>query len=198
MSDDVLDELKSDWRGQEAPLEVLGRRLHRSRVWTTLALAIELAMTVGGVLAGLWFAVVAWRLRDPFFGLSALTLLFICPLFSLELYRLRWRSLNWADRTPEGTLRYALARVRLARSILHLQTWSGLALLLFVGAVWGGVFMGWISRRYPLWTLTVVWASAAAGTILWSKWRLWGKDHEYRTCERLLSTFANAAESGSE
>jgi len=197
MTDEVIDELRADWRRQEIQLDDFRRRLNRSRLRTTWVIAFELAMDLIGVLAGLWYAVLAWQFRDLLFGLSALTLLVIFPPFAIELYRLRRRSLLWVDRTPEGTLRYALARIGLARRILRLQSWSAGALLLFVGVVWAAAWMGWISRRYPLRILLTVWISAAAFTLLWSRWRLRQGDHEHETCERLLSSFAKAEEDGS-
>jgi len=197
MTDEVIDELRADWRRQEIQLDDFRRRLSRSRVRTTWVIAFELAMALIGVLAGLWYAVLAWQRRDLLFGLSALTMLVVSPPFAVEVHRLRRRSLVWADRTPEGTLRYALARIRLASRILRLQSWGGVVLLLFVGVVWAAAWMGWISRTYPLGILTTVWVSAAAFTLLWSRWRLRQGDHEHETCERLLSSFAKAEEDGS-
>jgi hypothetical protein len=86
------------------------------------------------------------------------------------------------------------------RQIIRLQSWSGLGLLLFVGLVWGAVWMGWISRKYPmsiLWTLTATWAFAGIATPLWGQWRSRKNDREYRNCERLLSAFVRAAENRS-
>jgi len=200
MTEDLLEDLKSDWQRQEIQLDQLRRGLGRSRRRTRWVIFVEAALTVIGIVTGLGYAVLAWKRRDVLLALSALALLVVCPAFSLEFYRLRRRSLDWSDQSPEGTLHYALQRLRVMRKILRLQSWSSLALLLLVGIMWAAVWMGWISRKYPswiLWILTAAWVAAGIATLLWAQWRLRRNDLEYRNCESLLSTFANAAENGS-
>jgi hypothetical protein len=119
-------------------------------------------------------------------------LLVVVPVFAIPGMRLRHRSLDFTDRTPEGTLRYALARLSLAGRILRMMYSAAAALLTFVAAVWLGAAAGWIPRRYPLVTFTVVWLLSALASFLWCKWRLRRNAVEAARCEHLLATFLAA------
>jgi small-conductance mechanosensitive channel len=187
-----LEQTDADRRRREIELDEVQRRLHRSRRRTLIVLVVEAAIAVAGVVVGVGCAIIAWQWRDLFFGVSASMLLLICPASAFAFYRLRRRSLEWADRSPEGTLRYALTRLRLARSILRMQYWGGGTLLLLVALVWVGALTGSISRFYPLRLISAVWVAAAVATIAWSKWRLHRNDEEHLNYERLLATVATA------
>ncbi len=190
--------LHDPWKRQEAEraeveLERVRQWLRRSRRRTLIVLVVDAAVAVIGVVIGVGCAIIAWQWRDLFFAGSALMLLLVCPACAFGFYRLRRRSLEWEDRTPAGTLRYALKRLHLARSILRLQYWGGGTLLLLVALVWVGALAGLISRFYPLRLISVAWISAAIATIGWSRWRLHRNDEAHLNYERLLASFATAA-----
>lgn len=193
MSDELLEDLKADWRYQQVPIEKLRRRLQRIRWQTRVVMVIETMMTLLGLIVGVHFAVVAWQRRDLLFALSALSLLLVCVPLAIEVYRTRRRSLHWADRTPEGTLRYALTRLHLTRQILLMQYCQGVALLLLVAVVWASAHLGYIAHDRSLGALLGIWIAAAFATLLWSRWRMRRVDTEYATCQKLLDSFMDAA-----
>jgi MFS family permease len=187
---DPLEQGEADGARRQAQLDAVQHRLRQSRRRTLIVLFVEAAVAVIGVVIGVGCAIIAWQWRDVFFGVSALMLILVCPVCAFAFYRLRRRGLEWADRTPEGTLRYALLRLRLARSLLQMQYWGGGTLLFLVALVWVGAVTGLISRFYPLRLISAIWISAAIATIAWSKWRLRRNDEEHLNCERLLAAFA--------
>lgn len=168
-------------------VDTLREQLLRARRRTMAALIIEAVVTAAGMVVGAGCAYIAWQWHDLFFAVAALVLLLVCPAGAVAFYRLRRRSLEWSDRTSEGTLRYALMRLRLASSMLRVQCVGGGILLLLVALVWVGVLAGQVSRFYPLRTISVLWTSAAIATILWSMWRLRRNQQEYVSCERQLA-----------
>jgi hypothetical protein len=100
--------------------------------------------------------------------------------------------LSWKDKTPEGTLRYALRRTLAIDKILTIQFWNGIALLCFVAAVWLCVWAGLISRRYPLILMSGIWIAAALVALLWARWRTARNGVEKEQCRRLLTKFQEA------
>lgn len=161
------------------------RRAHLLIVFDAVAALLALG-------AGIVFIIVAWRTHDWLFGLSAVTLLSVCPPCAISLIRARQLSANWNDKTPEGTLQYALARTLAISKILKIEFWNGIALLCFVASVWLCVWAGLISHRYPLVLLTGIWIIAAVTALLWVKWRAPRNELDRQQCERLLAKFQEA------
>jgi hypothetical protein len=192
MIDDPLAELREDWNRQNADIAAIAGNARR---WRRRASLLILADILTGSLAlgvGILFAVIAWRTHDWLFGLSAITLLFACPPCAISLIRARRSNLSWEDKTPEGTLHYALRRTIAVDRILTIQFWNGIALMCFVIAVWVCVWAGLISRHYPLMLMSGIWIAAAVAALLWSKWRTARNVVEEEQCRRLLSKFQEA------
>jgi hypothetical protein len=192
MTDDPLAELRADWHRQHVDVVAMAdesrRWRRRARLWIVLD-AVAALFALG---AGITFALSAWRTHDWLFGLSAATLLFVCPPFAISLIRTRRVSTNWRDKTPEGTLQYALARTLATNKILKIEFWNAIALLCFVASVWLCVWAGLISRRYPLGFMSAVWIGSAIAALLWVKWRVPRNAMEKKQCERLLAKFQEA------
>jgi len=108
------------------------------------------------------------------------------------LIRARRSSLSWKDKTPEGTLHYALRRALAVDKILTIQFWNGVVLLCFVAAVWLCVWVGLISRHYPLTLMSGIWIAAALAALLWAKWRTARNVLEKEQCQRLFTKFQEA------
>src|SRR5579864_216789 len=125
MTDDLVGELKADWQRQDVEVVAVKQRLKRWRSFAYLIVAADVAGALLALAAGIGFAVIAWRRNDLLFGLSAFTLLVTYPPLVIRAFRERRRSLRWADRTPEGTLRYALTRTRAIDTILKIGYWNG-------------------------------------------------------------------------
>ena len=192
MTDDPLAELRADWHRQLVDVVAIA---DKSRRWRRRARLLTVADVVAALLAlgtGIVFTILAWRTHDWLFGLSAVTLLFVCPPFAISLIRARRLSVDWKDRTPEGTLQYALEQTLAMNKILRIEFWNGIALLCFVASVWICVWAGLISRHYPLLLMSGIWMATAIAALLWAKWRRARNALEREQCERLLAKYQEA------
>src|SRR5258708_18034814 len=118
MIDDPLAELGADWNRQHADIAAIAGNARRWRRRASLLIVADILAGSLALGAGILFAVIAWRTHDWLFGLSAATLLFACPPCAISLIRARRSSLSWKDKTPEGTLHYALGRALAVDKIL--------------------------------------------------------------------------------
>jgi len=192
MTDDFIDALKGDWTAQLTGIEAVRLRMRRSR-WLPLVLIVAEALwALIAVVVGLWFAAIAVQRHDLLFGLSAATLALTTPPTAVALLRARWRTLDWADESAEGTLRYALTRAEATRRALEIGRWSCWILLVFVVVLWGCALAGLITHGYPLALLSVIWLAASAGSLAWISWRGRRNTRERAQCEQLLAQFAEA------
>jgi divalent metal cation (Fe/Co/Zn/Cd) transporter len=189
MTDDFLAGLKNDWRSQDSEFEAVKLRLSRARWAARAAIAAEAALTLSGMAVGFWFASIALRNHDLFFGLSAFMLLLVVPLSAVVLLGLRRKLLGDVGETPEYVLHFALARTQVVDRILKIGLLSAAILLLFVAVLWVCAFVGWISHRYPLALLSGIWIGASAIAVAWFLWRRRRNDRERAQCRRLLSQF---------
>lgn len=192
MIDDPIAELRADWNRQQADIAAIAGNSLRWRRRTSLFIVADVLAGALALGAGILFAVIAWRTHDWFFGLAAVTLVVACPPCAISLIRSRRSSLNWEDKTTEGTLRYALRRTLVVDKILKIQFWNGVALLCFVAAVWLCVWAGLIPRHYPLMLMSVAWIAAAVVALLWAKRRAARNSLEEMQCQRLLANFREA------
>jgi hypothetical protein len=192
MIDDPLAELRADWNRQDADIVAIARNALRWRRRTSLLIVVDILAGALALGAGILFAVIALKAHDWLFGLSAFTLLFACPPCVISLIRARRSTLSLEDKTPEGTLRYALRHTRAVGKILTIQVWNGVALLCLVAAVWLCVWGGLISRHYPVVLLSGIWIAAAVVALLWAKWRKARNVLEKEQCQRLLAKFREA------
>jgi hypothetical protein len=116
MTDDFIASLREDPKEQE--LERVRRRLAPRRRATQCVMVFEFLLNVVGIAAGSWFAWMAWKGSDVFFGFSAFMLLPIAAPLAIMTLRTRGRMLASAGSTPEETLRAALNRGRAMQRIL--------------------------------------------------------------------------------
>jgi len=193
MIDDPIAELRADWNRQQADIAAISGNAIRWGRRTSLLIVADILAGSLALGAGILFAVIAWKTHDWLFGLSAITLLFACPPCAISLISARRSSLSWEDKTPEGTLRYALRRALAVDKILTIQFWNGIALLCFVAAVWLCFWGGLISRRYPLMLMSGIWIAAAVAALLWAKWRMASNTQEKKRCRQLLDNFREAS-----
>ena len=192
MTDDPLAEFRADWHRQHIDVVAVAENSGRWRRRTRLLIVADVATALVALGAGIMFALTAWTTHDWLFGLSAFTMLFVCPTFAVLLIRTRRRSMDWKVKTPEGTLQYALARTLALNKILRIEFWNGIALLCFVGLVWVCVWAGLISRNYPLVLMSGIWIAIAVAALLWVRWRARRNAMERKQCERLLAKFQEA------
>jgi MFS family permease len=189
MTDDFVASLRNDWREQDLELEQVRRRLARARLATRALIVVEAAYTAIGVAVGVWFAVMAWKHSDVFFGISAFTLLLAVPPAYILLLRARRQSLDVSGETPEETVRSALKRTIAADRIVRIGFWNAAALMLFVVVLWVCVAAGVIPHQYPVVLFSAIWLASAAIVSLWYLWRRKRNAAERRQCERLLAQY---------
>lgn len=101
MTHDPLAELRADWHRQHIEVVAVADNSRRWRRRAHLLIAVDVVAALLALGAGIVFGFVAWKMRDWLFGLSAVTLLFVCPPFAVSLIRARRLSVNWKDKTPE-------------------------------------------------------------------------------------------------
>ena len=189
MSNDPPTEFRADWQRQHVDVVAVAENSRRWRRRTQLLIVADVVAALIALGVGVLFALLAWKTHDWLFGLSAVTLLLVSPAFAISLIRTRRLSLDWTDKTPEGTLQHGLARTLAVTKILKIEFWNGIALLCFVALVWICVWAGLISRRYPLVLMSGIWIATAVAALLWVKWRAPRNAMEKRQCERLLAKF---------
>ena len=189
MTDDFLAKLRNDWRSQDSEFEAVKRRLSRARWAARAVIAAEAALTLSGMAIGLWFASIALRKHDLFFGLSAFMLLLVVPASSVVLLNLRRKLLGDVGETPEDVLNFAFRRTQVIERILTIGQWGTAMLLLFVVVLWVCVLTGWIPRHYPLALFSAIWICSALLAAAWVLWRRRQNEAERAQCRRLLSQF---------
>lgn len=190
---DELAELKADWRRQATDIEQLRNRLDGLRSRTRRRLLVQRISLSCGLLVGIAYAGLAWWWHDLLFALSALTLLADLYLFSGPALRLRRRSLDFQDRTPEGTLRYAVTRQVLIIRYLRLMFASSASLAVLSVVTWGAVAAGWV--RYPLLLIifiTAVWLLAAGISAFSASRQLRRARADLAYGEQMLASFLEA------
>jgi hypothetical protein len=192
MLDNSIEELKQQWQRQQIDLGVLRHRLGHWRLKTYLMMAVDIVAALLALTAGVGFMIVAVRNHDFFYGVSGITLLAVCPVAAVGLLRARQQGLSWIDRTPEGTLRYALTRARTTERVLRIQFWNCVALLCFVGLIWLCVLAGWIPERSSILVMSAIWITWATGLLLWTQWRRARNLREQTHCARLVAKFEDA------
>jgi hypothetical protein len=193
MKDDTLEDLKTQWRRLTSDQRLLERELGRWRLRSYLTMTLELAATAMALVAGGWFLAIAVRMQDLFYGLSGVTLLLACPVAAAWSINLRRQGLHWSDRSPEGTLRYAVTRARTTDRILTMQRWNCIVLLGFVTLVGGCALAGWIAWTMRIALLSCLWIAWACANAVWIKWRRQRNRREELRCEALLSEYAAVA-----
>jgi hypothetical protein len=192
MTNDPMTEFRADWQRQHVDVVAIAENSRRWRRRTRLLIVADVVAALIALGAGVLFTRIAWKTHDWLFGLSALTLLLVCPAFAISLIRTRRLSVDWKDATPEATLRHGLARTAAVTRILKIEFWNGIALLCFVALVWICVWAGLISRHYPLVLMSGIWIATAIAALLWVKWRAPRNAIEREQCERLLAKFQEA------
>jgi MFS family permease len=204
---DELEKLKADWQRQETGISELRGRLDLLISQGRSKLAAAVVGTVVGIAIGIGYAVVAWCWHDVLFALSAVAMLVLFPCQMIPTLRLSRRILHFPDRTPEGTLRYAVTRLTLSMRLLRsgrlgVTTLAGLA-----AVVWAAVAVGLIpAHRYPpvvIPVLTGAWLFAALISTFTNIAQQRKFRRELAAAERMLAEFlaarqADLAEGGPE
>jgi hypothetical protein len=193
MSDEI-EKLKADWQRQNTGIAELRGRLDLLNLQGRRQLAAAVMATGVGIAAGIGYAVAAWLTRDVVFALAAFVMLVLYPWQVIPALRLNRRMLVFPDRTPEGTLRYAVTRLTLNMRLLRngylvVAMFAGLAVAIGIAAAAG------LTRPYPpvvVPILTGTFLLCAFIVTLTTRWQLRRVRRELAAGERMLAEFLAA------
>jgi hypothetical protein len=188
MADDFIDSLKRDWEGQA--VEATLARLRRRRWLPPVLLSLDIVGAAAMAIAGAGFAVIALKLRDLLFGLSAVAMLLVGLPLVLAAVRVRWRSLAWDGETPEGVLTCTLRRLQATERSLRLGRGGAYVLFALAAAVLASRLAGLVHEPWSiLLIITAAWALSGLAMLAWVAWRLGRTARERAGCEALLGQF---------
>jgi hypothetical protein len=188
MADDFIDSLKRDWEGQA--VEATLARLRRRRWLPPVLMSLDVLGAAVMAVAGAGFAMVALRLGDLLFGLSAVAMLLVGLPLVLAAVRVRWRSLAWHGETAEGVLTCTLRRLRATERSLRLGRGGACVLFALAAVVLASRLAGLVHEPWSiLLIITAAWTFSGLLMFAWVGWRLGRTARERAGCEALLGQF---------
>lgn len=189
MSDDFLEDMKRNWREQDAEVEVVASRLKRGLMISKVMLWLENGVGVFGVLFGAW---AIWHGLSEDIGVATIggiSLILTAPLFAWLAWRARRQDPAWSDETPEGVLRQMIARTHVIEKLMRLCRWQGWALLGLAAVLWAATPSGYVDSDRRLVLITAIFAISALICFAWAIWREHGARRERLRCKALLAEF---------
>ncbi len=191
MTDEYLDTLRADWRGEAPDLVAMRRDGERRRRLMRLSMLLSLSTAVLAVVAAGWLGYRAAATGDAVSMLGAAGLLIAVPLLIVEAIDKRQSLSLRYDSTPKGVLLEARHRAVTARRLLVGFRWSAVILLACAAAAWVLAAGGYADRGKALF-LTGVWAGTAFGVWLWQLWRSRRLAAQIACSDRMLAELAEA------
>lgn len=189
MSDDFLDEMKRNWREQDAEVEVVASRLKRGLMISKAMLWLENTVGVFGVVFGAW---AAWRgaaMDSGIVTIGGASIVLTAPLFAWLAWRARRNDPDWSDETPEGVLRQMIARTHVVEKLMRVCRWQGWALIALAAVLWAATPTGYVESDGRLVLITVLFVASALAAFAWAIWREHGARRERLRCKALLAEF---------
>jgi hypothetical protein len=189
MSDDFLDDMKRNWREQDAEVEVVASRLKRGLMVSKVMLWLENGVGVFGVLFGAW---AVWHGITQNMGIATIagaSVVLTAPLFAWLAWRARRQDPVWSDETPEGVLRQMIARSHVVERLMRICRWQGWALIGLAGVLWAATPSGYVESDARLVFITSFFVASAVVCFGWAIWREHGARAERLRCKALLAEF---------
>lgn len=189
MSDDFLDDLKRNWREQDAEVEVVASRLKRGLMISKAMLWLENAVGAFGTLFGAW---AVWHGITHHMGaitIGGVSVVLTAPLFAWLAWRARRQDPVWSDETPEGVLRQMIARTHVVEKLMRLCRWQGWALIGLAAVLWAATPSGYVDSDSRLVLITAIFVLSAFVCFGWAIWREQGVRRERERCKALLAEF---------
>jgi hypothetical protein len=189
MSDPFMDDLRRNWREQDAEIEGVAARLKRGRRLQRLMLWLETAMGVLGPVFGIVAAVLGVQRHSAFLTVGGVSLVLSAPLFAWLAWRARKGEPDLAEDTPEGVLGQMIARTHTTERLMRLCRWQGWALVALTALLWAVSPSGFIDTDHHLAAITVLFLGSAAWAFGWAIWRERGARRERTRCRELLAEY---------
>ena len=189
MRDDFLDDLKRNWREQDAEVEVVARRLKLSVLVQRVMLWLENGVGVLSPFFGLWALWHGAQMQSGFVIIGALSVIVTGPLFAWLAWRTRRAEPRWSDDTPEGVLRQMVERTRTTERLMRIVRWQGWMLIGISALLWTVTPTGFVDSDERQVFVTAFFFASALIAFGWSVWRVRGARRERGRCERLLEDF---------
>lgn len=189
MSDEFLDDLKRNWREQDAEVEVVAARLKRGLAISKAMLWLENSVGVFAVLFGVW---ATWHGITRDVGAAAIggiSLVLTGPLFAWMAWRARRQDPDWSDETPEGVLRQMIERTHVVEKLMRVCRLQGWALIGLAALLWAATPSGYVNSDSRLVLITAIFGFSALVCFAWAIWREHGARRERLRCKALLAEF---------
>lgn len=189
MSDDFLDDLKRNWREQDAEVEVVASRLKRGLMLSKVMLWLENGVGVFGTLFGAWAVWHGVTQKMGIATIAGLSVVLTAPLFAWLAWRARRQDPVWSDETPDGVLRQMIARTHVVEKLMRLCRWQGWALIGLAGVLWAATPSGYVDSDSRLVLITAIFVLSGFVCFGWAIWREQGVRRERERCKALLAEY---------
>jgi hypothetical protein len=189
MADEFLEEMRRNWREQDAEVDGVAARLRRGLMIARLMLWFETAIGVLGPFIGVAFTVLGVQRQIVFLTVGGLSLALSAPLFAWLAWRARKGEPDLADDTPEGVLRQMIERTHTTERLMRLCRWQGWALIGLTALLWATSPSGFVDTDHRLWLITLLFVGCAFWAFGWAIWRERGARRERARCRALLAEF---------
>lgn len=189
MSDEFLDDLRRNWREQDAEVEVVAGRLRRGLLASKVMLWLETAVGVAGPIFGIFCTWLGIERANSFLTIGGISVVLSAPLFAWLAWRARRDEPDWRDETPEGVLRQMIARTHTTERLMRLCRWQGWFLIGLTAVLWAAAPAGFGDTDHRLVLITAWFVAAALATFGWALWRERGARRERARCKDLLAEY---------
>ena len=187
--DDFLDDLRRNWREQDAEVEAVASRLKRGVLFSRVMLWLENGVGILAPLFGLWALWRGLEMQSGFVVIGALSLIVTGPLFAYLAWRTRKAEPRWEDETPEGVLRQMVARTHTTEKLMGLVRGQGWSLLGLSALLWLLTPTGYVDSDSRMVMVTAFFAASALSAFGWAIWRVRSARKERERCERLMQDY---------
>lgn len=189
MSDEFLDDMRRNWREQDAAIEGVAARLKRGMAIQRLMLWLEIAVGVAGPIFGVFVTVLGVQRHNNFLTIGGLSLVLSAPLFAWLAWRARKGEPDLADETPQGVLRQMIEATHTTERLMRLCRWQGWILVGLTVLLWAASPSGFVDTDHRLALITVIFVASALLAFAWAVWRERGARRERARCRELLAEF---------
>ncbi len=189
MSDEFLDDLRRNWREQDAEVELVAARLRRALLVGKVMLWLEIGVGIAGPIFGIFCTWLGIERSNSFLTIGGLSVVLSAPLFAWLAWRARRDEPGWQDETPEGVLRQMIARTHTTERLMRLCRWQGWFLIGLTAALWAAAPAGFGDTDHRLMLITAWFVASALAAFGWALWRERSARRDRARCKELLAEF---------
>ena len=189
MSDEFLDDLRRNWREQDAEVELVAGRLRRSLLVGKVMLWLEIGIGIAGPIFGVFCTWLGIERSNSFLTIGGLSVVLSAPLFAVLTWRARRSEPDWGDDTPEGVLHQMIERTYTTERLMRLCRWQGWFLIGLTAVLWAASPAGFADSDRRLLLITAWFGGSALAAFGWALWRERGARRDRARCRELLAEF---------